>query len=362
MLFQSPSLLAVSAIAVLSLASTSVAGPAHPLHVRHAKAANRAALSQRQAAGCGDVSVSDVQVLKQETAAFRGWIQTWLSANPNDSPASITEFKQEYQAFDDFLCSWFNATIDKTAPIPSTLPSNIPIGQGEAPPPYPTTGAAGSPSFPTGPTGSKGGVFAPISTGGDFVPSGIPTTTVAPKVGPTAPVSPKVGPTAPVSPPSKGGKFNPDAKDNVVVYYGQSKATKGITLGDMCSNKAVDVVILSFLNKFSDAKGFPTVNFGAACGGGQTQDMKDAGATGLLSCPELEKDIISCQAAGKKVMLSLGGAEAESAFTDDAEATKFATTLWDLFGAGTGAKAGLRPFGKAVIDGFDIGRFLRPST
>ena len=170
-------------------------------------------------------------------------------------------------------------------------------------------------------------------------------------------VAPSVIPTTPSS-PSTGGKFNPDAKDNVVVYFGQSPATSKTTLGDVCKDKAVDIVILSFLTKYDSAGGYPTVNFGAACGGAPTPEMTAAGATGLLSCPNLEKDITSCQAAGKKVMLSLGGAEAESAFKDDADATKFATTIWDLFGAGTGAKPGLRPFGKAVVDGFDIGKSI----
>jgi len=89
--------------------------------------------------------------------------------------------------------------------------------------------------------------------------------------------------------------------------------------------------------------------------------MTAAGATGLISCPNLAADITACQGLGKKVMLSLGGAEASSAFTNDADATKFATTLWDLFGAGTGAKAGLRPFGTVSVDGFDVGKLIRSS-
>ena len=66
-----------------------------------------------------------------------------------------------------------------------------------------------------------------------------------------------------------------------------------------------------------------------------------------------------CQSLGKKVLLSLGGSIAVSAFASDSQASEFATTLWDLFGAGTGVDPGLRPFGSVIIDGFDVGKFDR---
>ena len=83
--------------------------------------------------------------------------------------------------------------------------------------------------------------------------------------------------------------------------------------------------------------------------------MNAVGATGLQSCPTLASDIKTCQSMGKKVLLSLGGALATTAFSGgDDQASEFATTLWNLFGAGTGVDAGLRPFGDVKIDGFDI--------
>lgn len=82
--------------------------------------------------------------------------------------------------------------------------------------------------------------------------------------------------------------------------------------------------------------------------------MNAVGATGLQSCPNLASEIKSCQSSGKKVLLSLGGSLATSAFSSDDQASKFATTLWNLFGAGTGTDAGLRPFGDVTLDGFDV--------
>ena len=140
------------------------------------------------------------------------------------------------------------------------------------------------------------------------------------------------------------------------MYYGQSPATAQTSLKDLCQNENVDIVVLAFLTEFFGDGGFPKLNFGAACGG-QTPEMEAAGASGLLHCPDLASDISTCQRLGKKVLLSLGGSIAVSAFASDSQASEFATTLWDLFGAGTGVDPGLRPFGSVKIDGFDVGKF-----
>lgn len=121
-------------------------------------------------------------------------------------------------------------------------------------------------------------------------------------------------------------------------------------------------MILAFLSEFFSAGaggsgGFPTMDFGPACGG-QSSEMKAKGATGMLQCGQLATDIATCQSSGKKVLLSLGGATAQTAFTDDNQAATFASTLWNLFGGGTGLDAGLRPFGNTKIDGFDVGKLI----
>jgi len=150
-------------------------------------------------------------------------------------------------------------------------------------------------------------------------------------------------------------KFNADASDNVAVYFGQSDATGRTNLTRMCQDSNVDIVVLAFLVKFFGPGGYPSINFGAACGG-QNPEMR-AHASGLLDCGVLASQIATCQSLGKKVLLSLGGYVSTTSFQNDTQATKFAETLWDLFGAGTDLDPGLRPFGKVKIDGFDIGMF-----
>ncbi|KAK4691427.1 hypothetical protein P7C71_g5573, partial [Lecanoromycetidae sp. Uapishka_2] len=122
----------------------------------------------------------------------------------------------------------------------------------------------------------------------------------------------------------------------------------------MCQDSSVDIVVLAFLTTFFGPGGYPEVNFGAACASTVSEAMTAKGATGLLSCPTMAQDITACQNAGKKVLLSLGGSIATSAFSSDSQADQFATTLWDLFGSGTGEDAGLRPFGDVKVDGFDL--------
>ncbi|KAK4555804.1 hypothetical protein LTR86_007024 [Recurvomyces mirabilis] len=146
--------------------------------------------------------------------------------------------------------------------------------------------------------------------------------------------------------------FRPGAQDNVAVYYGQSPSTKSGGLSTLCANPNVDIVILAFVNDFFHADGYPGVNFGPACD--PPNAAQQVNAPGLLSCPNLGREVQSCQKIGKPVLVSLGGWRANTSFVSDAQATQFAGTLWNLFGAGKQTPL-LRPFGPdVVVDGFDI--------
>jgi chitinase len=66
-------------------------------------------------------------------------------------------------------------------------------------------------------------------------------------------------------------------------------------------------------------------------------------------------DIKTCQAQGKTIMLSLGGdAYTEGGFTSAALATAGAEKTWAQFGPVQSSSSALRPFGTAVLDGFDF--------
>ena len=70
--------------------------------------------------------------------------------------------------------------------------------------------------------------------------------------------------------------------------------------------------------------------------------------TGLADCSFMTSQIEACQANGKIVTLSLGGADSKPGFGSDSQAQAFADQIWNSFLGGSGAP---RPFGNAVLDG-----------
>ncbi|KAK6201438.1 glycoside hydrolase superfamily [Scheffersomyces amazonensis] len=131
-----------------------------------------------------------------------------------------------------------------------------------------------------------------------------------------------------------------NASNNVAAYWGQNGAGGQERLSTYCAETDLDVVILSFLNDFPDPL---NVNFANQCG--------NTFESGLLNCAQIGEDIQTCQSEGKTVLLSLGGQYGTYGFTSDQQAQDFATTLWNKFGAGSDPE---RPFGDAIVDGFDF--------
>ena len=126
---------------------------------------------------------------------------------------------------------------------------------------------------------------------------------------------------------------------NVAVYWGQNGDGGQGRLSEYCSGTAADTVILSFVTRFPNLE----INFSNQCGA--------TFPSGLLHCSQIGEDIKTCQAQGKKVLLSLGGAVGNYGFTSVGEAEDFAGTLWNKFGAGSDEE---RPFDDAIVDGFDF--------
>ncbi|KAG2732556.1 hypothetical protein G9P44_004973 [Scheffersomyces stipitis] len=128
--------------------------------------------------------------------------------------------------------------------------------------------------------------------------------------------------------------------NNVALYWGQNGFGGQESLATYCQETDLDVVNLAFLNDFPDPL---NLNLANACG--------TTFPSGLLHCPPIGEDIKTCQSLGKKVLLSLGGQYGNYGFQSTDDATSFATTLWNKFGAGTDDE---RPFDDAVVDGFDF--------
>ncbi|KAI1492897.1 putative class III chitinase [Biscogniauxia mediterranea] len=148
--------------------------------------------------------------------------------------------------------------------------------------------------------------------------------------------------------PSVLAGFDSSSSSNIAVYWGQNSIGSGASvqtrLSEYCSNTEFNIIPLAFMNGIET----PITNFANA-----GDNCTTYAGTQLLDCPQLEEDIKTCQGQGKTIMLSLGGATyTEGGFADETAASNAADVVWGLFGSNTDYAN--RPFGSAVIDGFDF--------
>ncbi|KAK7694334.1 hypothetical protein QCA50_001517 [Cerrena zonata] len=150
--------------------------------------------------------------------------------------------------------------------------------------------------------------------------------------------------------------FDNSRFDNVAVYWGQN--SYGATHSDVanfqkplafyCQDNAIDVLPVAFLNVFFGPGNVPSINLANTC---NPTDNGTFPGTNLPICTSVGADIKACQAKGKIVTLSLGGAGGSVGFASDAQAQTLADTIWNVF---LGGSSSTRPFGDAVLDGVDL--------
>lgn len=160
---------------------------------------------------------------------------------------------------------------------------------------------------------------------------------------------------------SSAAAVDPSLKNNVALYYGQGYNQQ--RLKHFCEQSTSDIINIGFINKFPQYQGdYPGSNFANQCDGAFFP------GTELLSgCHQIWQDIPSCKAAGKTVLLSIGGGSATTqSLPDDATGEWFADFLWYSFGPYNSAISSLgweesmlgqlypRPFLTAAVDGFDF--------
>ncbi|KAL4894576.1 glycoside hydrolase superfamily [Aspergillus ambiguus] len=151
--------------------------------------------------------------------------------------------------------------------------------------------------------------------------------------------------------------FDAQSKTNVAVYYGQGANQP--RLSEFCADTSLDIINIGFVNIFPDqgALNWPGSNFGNQCDG-TTYEIGGASTQLLSGCHQIAEDIPICQAAGKKVFLSLGGAYPDNqAILSENTALAFADFLWLSFGPVNQSwvdVGGPRPFRDVSVDGFDF--------
>lgn len=148
--------------------------------------------------------------------------------------------------------------------------------------------------------------------------------------------------------------FDAAANTNMAVYWGQGPNQEPLEF--FCDDASIDIILIGFVNVFPDQSGgYPGTNFGNQCGSETYKNINGSSSLLLSNCPGVGSNITYCQSKGKKILLSLGGAAPKDQHLDsDVTAADFATFLWEAFGPKDVSKTTPRPFGDAVVDGFDF--------
>ncbi|KAG1724706.1 glycoside hydrolase family 18 protein [Suillus paluster] len=150
--------------------------------------------------------------------------------------------------------------------------------------------------------------------------------------------------------------FDMSSNQNLAVYWGQN-SYGAANIGDTanwqqpisyyCNDNVINTLPIACLDEFYSIGNLPSINLANIC---HSNHPVFAG-TNLFDCSFLASGIEACQAAGKIVTISLGGATGSNGFTSDTQAAAYAQTIWDLF---LGGSSSTRPFGSAVLDGIDM--------
>ncbi|KAJ1953676.1 Chitinase 2 [Linderina pennispora] len=147
--------------------------------------------------------------------------------------------------------------------------------------------------------------------------------------------------------------YNPTCSNNIVTYWGQNSWGGGHLndpanwekdLAAYCQDDTFDIINLSFVTNYN-LTGLPILNHANHC---ETPFPN----TKTMHCPAIGADIKTCQAKGKKIVLSLGGGGIYSySLGTAAEGKQFADTVWNMF---LGGSHQYRPYDDAVLDGVDL--------
>jgi chitinase len=147
----------------------------------------------------------------------------------------------------------------------------------------------------------------------------------------------------------------------VNAYWGQ---VGGDSLASYCESDGFDYVTIAFIINSPEqdpATGYPGTNFGAHCSA-EFYDV-DGNVSGLnKNCQQIIEGIPACQANGKKVLLSIGGAFVTGVnytVSSQQNGEDFADFLWGAFGPYDASWTGPRPFDSSAtehvsVDGFDF--------
>ncbi|KUJ06438.1 putative endochitinase CHI2 [Mollisia scopiformis] len=133
-----------------------------------------------------------------------------------------------------------------------------------------------------------------------------------------------------------------------VVYWGQNGGgiVEDNDLSSYCTaDSGIDIIVLAFLYSFGNGNNIPSGTIGQSCFISTSGEGQD--------CDNVASSIAECQAAGIKVILSIGGASGSYSLQSASEAETIGQYLWESYG-NSGNTAVQRPFGASFVNGFDF--------
>lgn len=140
-----------------------------------------------------------------------------------------------------------------------------------------------------------------------------------------------------------------DSPNRLLVYWGHSLGSNNASLGDLCREPSVDLIVVTWVRDFLGANGDPYFDFSTRCTNKATQN-----SSRVSTYKDLAMDIAVCQSRGKKVLVGIGGAASNIVFETRESASHAALRLWQLFGDDE-AYQSTQPFQGVLINGFDLG-------
>jgi chitinase len=147
------------------------------------------------------------------------------------------------------------------------------------------------------------------------------------------------------------------SSSQVVVYWGQNGGgtIENNDLSAYCnSTTGIDILVLAFLYEYGNGNEIASGGIGQSC------SISQSGVG--QQCTALAAAIPICQAAGIKIMLSLGGAIGAYSLSSQEEAQTIGQNLWNDYGyvnnstnASTSTNSSIpRPFGSSFVNGWDF--------
>ena len=133
-----------------------------------------------------------------------------------------------------------------------------------------------------------------------------------------------------------------------VVYWGQNGGgtIENNDLSAYCnSTSGIDILVLAFLYEYGNGNNIASGTIGQSC------YISPAGEP--EECDALASAISTCQAAGIKIILSLGGAAGAYSLQSQSQAETIGQNLWDAYGNAANGSVP-RPFGDVHVNGWDF--------